>query len=394
MSESSTEAPIKTVTEDLKEGMLADEAVQAVGSVADIIVLGGRRADIFGSISGTNRAYIGGLEEEPQANEEIKIDGLTYVAGQRFRAAIRGALLDWRAFIDYQPNATEDELFQQVAEQLNIKSAAKEHMLPLLEQIYQMTDVQHVTCMMRQYRVIEPFSTAVFGLYGCVKRHMEYLIRQYYEARAAFLRGKKNLAEDDGQIEFPTTMAVEWSTIEERAAEINEQHQLDSSSPILLLINPPESLPRIIDFIIHTTDAVILEKSRALQAAINQFHYQGFCPKRPIARLVALSDFPMGALVDILLYINPKIKLPDYDQLITIINRRNTLERPMHEQEIKRHKCPAGLDDKAQVIWYVDEIMRIRKELVPLGQQYEKYYIRAARDVIDRQEKICAALDE
>lgn len=384
---------------------LADAADDAGMALVDdaLLILGGQTnnakrsplCDYFGPLDPKCQESIAGLEYDERNVSSLELSGLTHVVGERFKSELRKAFIDWEAFVDaHQTNMTTDLLFDQVAQQLNIKGDAKDYMLELVARVYEMSEAEHIMCMMRQYRVMEPFSTALFGLFSLLAQHIEHTISAYYEARIEFLRGKKYEAIDDGTLEFPMQSEVPWEQVAQRATELDEQYSLESSSAVLLLINPPDTVPRLFDFLIPAEFSAAHAQSLALQKAVDAFHYEGFCPKRPVTRIRALLNFPLGELCGALLKINPAANLPDYERIAKLLAEHSMPKKPEIKEMAAREKPPAGLADNAAVIWYVEHIMQVRKGLSAAAQEYERYYIAAASDIIKITAQIKEILEE
>lgn len=318
-----------------------------------------------------NKTILGGLESTGKTDRILTIGGTRYTTGGKYRYMLRDLILDWETFLNvYQESLDYDHLFSQVVKLLNIKENEnlRESMIDVIQEIYKLPAKQHLLCMMKQFMIYEPVSIAIHSIYIIFKHHFENIVKSYCSIRNAYIeKNKLNDAPND------------WNYLINHWNEQNNYYELDSSSIILLFINPPKGIKTEMRFLIkgnpHTTE---------LMKAIKKYHYTGFCPKVPHRRLTELLNFPFQEFKNAILSMDKNISFPNYTQIekemritlgkkITkpIINRKFNIENP-----------PSGLKEKMDIIkWYVSKILEMRKELLPEAKLYENYYTDMAEQL-------------
>jgi hypothetical protein len=355
----------------------------------------------------------GGLEYDPSEKKILTIDGVNYVVGDKFKTMLRDAFIDWGTFLElYQSNPDLDLMVEQATKLLNIKPTAevREFLLPAIARIYTMPLEAHVASMMRQFMVYEPVSMSILSLFMLIKDHFERIVRKFVEVRNQYIKTNKTKDKQN-----------DWNAVLERFEEANQENDLQSSSIILLLLNPPKDLGidrKKISLQIKVRGVQAID---SLQKAIKEFNYRGYCPKVPHERLGALLKFPLKEFCDAILALDPTVKFPDYQKLESRI-KEILLKKPakpaLSAQQLKDVKLPdlpenlkpimqeengrfvaqemhreidkqtgqsayhpgTTIDDKRLTLikWYVDNLLEMRKKLLSYCKEYENYYIQCA----------------
>jgi hypothetical protein len=175
---------------------------------------------------------------------------------------------------------------------------------------------------------------------------------------------------------------------------MNEQYNLDSSSIVLLFINPPTGLKSGINFNVKNLSNII----NTLKIAVKKFHYPGFCPKVPNERLTGLLNFPISEFINAIKELDNSVEFPDFDVIERIIKEH--LDKMPEAPTIPdvpalkdRETPPDGLDQISLAKWYIEAILELRKKLLPYGNKYEEYYVQKARIFTDLTNAIKAELN-
>lgn len=317
----------------------------------------------------------GGLEPTGNPAEIMSIDGLDYVVSDKFKMMLRDSLIDWGTFLEiYNDNLDFATLYDQMVKLLNVKENEnlREMFIPLVKKIYHLDANAHMACMLKQFMIYEPVSIAVSSLFTTIKLHYESLVLRFLHARNKYIL-TNNLPDKTNNID---ELLSSWS-------DMNEQYGLESSSIILLFLNPPKNIKNNL----HLT---IKSKKLDLKSSIRKFHYPGFCPKVPHERLKKLMEFPVSAFCSAIKSIDPDAKFPNYARLekITAEHLSKIPSKPKIQDTYERKKAPE-LEDKIQLAkWYIDEIFNLRKSLADIGKQYEEYYIKKARIISEITDEI------
>ena len=310
----------------------------------------------------------GGLESSKHARHLI-INSVDYVTSDKFKMMLRDSFVDWGTFQEvYQDAMTTDILFNQVIKMLDIKdSKNKDKMLSVVEDIYKMPSIGHMMCVIKQFMLYEPMSTAIHSLFITIKQHFEELVILYIKQRSTYI--KHHLTSD----------TINDDNFEEHLSELNDKYGNNTSSVLLLYMCHPEAH---LSFTIKK-----LSETKTLAAKLKKFKYAGFCPKVPHERIMALMEFPLNEIVAALYAIDPNIKLPNYpaveEHITTIlkpINRPKVPEKYKREELMTKKKITDAEIIK-RVKWYVDEILNLRKSLVPFAASYEKYFVTQAQQI-------------
>lgn len=340
--------------------------------------------------------FIGGLEPtKDDRNEVLCVGGTDYLLIDKFKTMLRDSLIDWGTFLEvYNDNINYSNMYDQVVRLLNIKENEnlRDMMVPLIEKIYKLPAAAHVSCMMKQFMVYEPMSIAIHELFTILKQHYEDIVKLFIDCRNDYIvKNKVKVKLND------------WDRLINRWDRLNVEHKLESSSPVLLFLNPPNRLKSNI----HYKIPQFVKETSVLKAAVKKFKYPGFCPRVPHKRLVMLLQFPINKFVDAIKKICPDKKLPDYGKIESLIVKTlsNKPAVPKITNEFKRETPPSNLIKLgkhkttdptpeinaariALIKWYVDKIMELRKQLLPVGKQYEKYYINLAKIITQTTELI------
>jgi hypothetical protein len=340
----------------------------------------------------------GGLEpNNTDRNEVLSVDGTNYVLTNKFKTMLRDSFIDWGTFLEvYNDNLTNAVMFDQIVKLLNIKENEnlEETMLPLVKKIYKLPAQAHISSLLRQFMVYEPVSIAVQSLFNTIKHHYENIVERFIVIRNTYILQKA--------IRVKTNT---WDKLLNEWNIANADHELESSSVILLFLNPPNNFKSGIHYKIPGKENVIDK----LRDAIKKFEYIGFCPLVPYKRLVGLLKFPINEFIQAIKELNPDEKIPDYIKMESvmagIVSKQS--KKPVIMDDIKRKEPPAELINalatlkpkhliskqeenlKMQLIkWYVNNILDYRKKLAPYGKKYEEYYIQIAKSMVDITELI------
>lgn len=344
-----------------------------------------------------DKYFIGGIETNDESYEIFKIDNTKYVFSDKFKAMLRDKLIDWGTFLEiYGENVEYDILFNEINKLLDINDNEnlKNVMLPMIQKIYNLPEKIHVSLMIKQFNIYEPLSIAIYSIFNTFKCHFEYVVHLFIEERNKYI--------ENNSIKVKLN---NWKDLLSYWSEVQSANDIDTSSVILLFLNPPNEFSSKI----HYKLSAEFEKDVAnLKEAISKFHYAGFCPKVPIKRLAKLLEFPLKDFINIIKKINPEVELPDYTEIEN--NMRNMLKNindyPIITDSIPRKIPPENLTDdnknlsdtelqkkKLNLIkWYVTSTLELRKKLLESGKKLEKYYINVAKLIVDINNNIKALL--
>lgn len=312
----------------------------------------------------------GGLDNTDDDNKYLEADDVTYVFNDKFKIMLRDAMIDWGTFLEiYNNNLTYTQIFDQVIKLLNIKENEnlREFMIPLLEKIYKLPASAHIASMLKQFTIYEPISVAIHGLFTTIKTHYEFIVELFIAERNKYILQHK-LKDKLNNI---ANLKKYWN-------EIDVQYSLNSSSVILLFLNPPNGLKSKLNFNI-SDNKINIEK---LKDSIHKFHYLGYCPKVPRIRLKAILEFPLKEFIICIKSINPNVVLPNYSYVETETKKylANMPISPIVDDTIVRKELPSNITDNiGKAKWFVDEIFELRKGLVKYGALYEEFYYNQAK---------------
>lgn len=310
----------------------------------------------------------GGLEPLYEDDETIEIDGFKYRTNDRFRSAIRESLIDWGTFKEIYGNPISNEtLFEQVNKILNLKPTPgfDNIIVEILKTLYELPAKIHVEAVFKQKALFEPLSAAIKLVFDQFKKHYEIIVEQYVLARNKYIENTKSADKINDFDEFVN-----------KSEEFDKKYNLQSSSPILLFINPPNGLKTHLHISVES-----LPQTLVLKKAIKHFNYPGFCPKVPKERLAKLLNFPIMEFVEVIKLMDPEMIFPDYKKISHKIEKllKSAPELPEITDDYKRKTIPDNLDIPSSIQWYVEEILALRKSLVDEAKKYTIYYNEQAQ---------------
>ena len=321
----------------------------------------------------------GGLEPSTNAAKVLEIDGIKYIVSEKFRTMLRDSFIDWGTFLEiYNNNLDYATMFDQMVKLLNIKENEnlREFMIPLVKTIYHLPAQAHIICMLKQFMIYEPMSIAVHGLFTTIKLHYEYIVETFINVRNQYISTHNS-----------TQKLNDLSMLKKYWEDMDLQYSLESSSIILLFLNPPEKLKSKIVFdVIGHSDIISKLKNK-----VKKFHYLGFCPNVPNIRLNALLEFPVNEFITVIKTLDPDIKFPDYAKLELEVTTelKKMPSFPTIIDDIPRLEPPKELTDNIELAkWYIDAILDLRKNLLKYGTLYEEYYVTQAKIFISITDKI------
>jgi hypothetical protein len=316
----------------------------------------------------------GGLEPDKDT-KTLDIGGIKYVISEKFKTMLRDSLIDWGTFLEiYHNNIDYMNMFNQIIKMLNIQENEnlRESLIPVVKKIYEMPMEVHMVAMIKQYLIYEPVSIAVHELFTTIKTHFEKIVILYINTRNEYII--KNHTGDKHN---------HYEKLYEYWSDLNNRHNFDTSSIVLFFINPPT---REIDSGIKFNIEGKMEKIKLLKKDLRKFHYAGYCPKVPYSRLKKLLSFPIDKFIEVIHDIDNKTVFPNYTQLESIISDelKNISPKPNIPDDYVRKELPTNLTtDVQKAKWYVDEILELRKLLMPYGKSYEDHYNDQAKAFIN-----------
>ncbi len=322
----------------------------------------------------------------------------TYEGPERFKYMMRNSLIEWNIFAEQLNESFDyDFVIKKVSELLDIRNAniVQTSIITILKSIYHLEPEQHIYCMIKQFTIFESKSMSIFLLFNVMKHHFEYIITKYIHLRNEYIAAKKL-----------KSATVDIERLKDKWEEINASMDDPTSSTMLFFFNKEsdddeDKIEWDIDDGTELKDA-----TTELKDAIRAFKYDGFCHKQASARLVSLLKFPLRAFLKAILLINPSFEVIDYDKLADEIKEiiKEKIQRPEIHVDYKLPEEPKDLlaeyeeADKKQrtnienhefarlklkiIRWYMDNIMLIRKKMLPYCELYEKYYLNSAK-IID-----------
>jgi hypothetical protein len=310
---------------------------------------------------------LGGLEKLDNDESVIDIDSIKYVIDDKFRSMLRNTLIDWESFLEvYHDSMDDNTMFNHIIRLLNLKDTKniKDMMLPLVKTVYNMPIESHMAAMTKQFMLYEPVSYAIHSVFSTIKRHYENIVEKYVIARNRYILLNKTTDKEN-----------DWVELVKYWADLNDEYELDSSSIILLFLNPPKGLNSKLHIELKSVPETI-----TLKAGLKKFHYPGFCPKVPKERLDKLLTFPLDLFVSAIKKLDPDAKFPDYKNLEKLVSDilKKKPSKPDLTDNIPR-ESPPDIKDKIELIkWYVDKIFELRKKITSYGKKYEEYYTQHA----------------
>lgn len=313
---------------------------------------------------------IGGLEPSLDDPKTLDIDGVTYIVSDKFKSMLRDSFIDWGSFLEiYQDNLNYTLLFDQMVKILNIKENEnlKEFMIPLVKKIYELPAEAHLACMLKQFMIYEPISVAIHSLFTTIKLHFEFIVEMFLNTRNKYILEHTTKDKPNDIL----TLKKYWE-------DMNQQYDLESSSIILLFLNPPDGLKSKMNFNIIGKESVIAP----LRDAVKKFHYLGFCPKVPQMRLKALLTFPINDFIMAIKSLDSTAKFPKYNLIENMMTKEiSTMpDKPKIIDDIPRDTVPKELTNNIDLAkWYIEAILSLRKKLLKYGYLYEDYYTKQAK---------------
>lgn len=320
---------------------------------------------------------IGGLEPNKNDRDELlAVGGTEYLLTDKFKTMLRDAFIDWGTFLEvYNDELDRNNMFDQIVKLLNIKENKnlRTMMVPLLKKIHGLPAKSHITCMMKQFMIYEPVSIAIQAVFSDVKYHYESIVHKFVDARNAYIADKNLRVKPN-----------DWDKLIDNWSTENDRNDYDSSSIILLMINPPNKPKHRMHTRVPGLDADI----KKLVVGIKKFQYPGFCPKVPHTRLAKLLKFPINEFVKVIKALDPSATFPDYNDIEkSVAKLLKDAHAKLPEVKDKPHnKVPSNLLKDATeqgqlklIKWYVSDILEYRKGLLAVGQKYEQYYIDMAK---------------
>jgi hypothetical protein len=336
-------------------------------------------------MSSFNLYFTGGLEYTDDDEEQtVHVGGVEYLLTGRFKSMLRNAFIDWGTFLEiHGTNLDINSMFEEVVKLLNIEQddTVKDSFLELVKVIYDLPIKAHMASMLKQFMLYEPVSAALHGVFTTIKHHFERVVEKYVQLRNQYIDAK------DLSAKYKPN---KWCDLLAKMEKLDDEKELQSSSVVLFFLNAPKykSVAPHLD-----TD---LPESEALVRAVAEFKYPGFCPKVPDKRLQGLLEFPLAEFITAIKKISEELgtseNFPDYEELENQISKKmeELPAKPADPEEVPRQELPAELqregdvkelssEKKIKIIkWYVDHILEMRKALIPLGEEYEKYYLKSA----------------
>ena len=321
-----------------------------------------------------DRYCIGGLE--PCDSKTLTIDDTKYTTN-KFKAALRNTIIDWGTFLEvYNDSHSLCQMFDQAVRLLDLKD--NEHLrkdiLLTLKSLYELPDEAHLTCMLKQYVAHETLSIIIYNIFILIKLHYEKVVIKFLEVR------NKTKPKNPNDID---ALLKTW-------ADIDQQYDIDSSSIILLFLNPKlkSSNVKLSNSKIHYKTKNV--KTDRLTAAVKKFHYKGFCKRVPKERLDALLAFPINEFMTAIHDIESVLKIektefPDY----TLLEKKmadilkDVVDKPsMPKQQLIRDQPSSNLTSMEKARFYISKTLEIRKQLLPYGLQFEEYYSKLAEKLV------------
>ena len=309
----------------------------------------------------------GGLEYD--SNDITELDGIQYVFSNKFKQSLKNIFIDWGTFLDvYKNNIDYITMYDQINRIINLKNNEnlKETMLPLLKKLYHLPASIHMLIMVKQFMLYEPVSIAIKSIFLTIKNHYENIVLLFLKARNKYIT-VNNLNDKKNNI---TELISKWT-------KINDDYDLQTSSIILLFLNPPEEFNNELEIKISN-----IKKTEKLKNKIDKFNYPGFCPKVPNERLKKLLQFPIEYFIKIIKKLDSSIKFPNYAYIDNIIAQKlkNMPLKPNIDDNLIRLEPPEHIKDNIKLCeWYVTQILELRKSFVKEGIKHESYYIEYAK---------------
>jgi hypothetical protein len=337
---------------------------------------------------------VGGLESKnSDFDQSMDIGGVKYIVSGKFKSRLRDTIIDWHAFLNtYEDDMTKELLITNAIRLLNIHDTpdVRVRFIDVLDVIYNLPASRHMNSMIQQYIIHEPVSVVVEHIFHLLKKHYEQIVRLFVEIRNKYI--DKHEAGDgtagdgtagdgtagDGTVDKKNN----WDKLITKWNHANSKHKLESSSVILLFLNPPVPLKSHIHYKIAGKDNLM----RDIKQSIDNFHYPGFCPRVPVERLIKLLTFPISKFVDTINDLNnsidgtEQIKFPDYNKIEEKMKQilNEIPKRPDIKDEYGREPTPGDKKDIDLMKWYICAIFDLRKKIIEHSKQYESFYQKFA----------------
>lgn len=367
-------------------------------------------------------ALIGPINVYSGGRHPIKLNDTTYMIGDKLTTTLRQTYINWNAFLEiYHDSIDDDNLFQQVVNMFNLNTTEKlkPHITKVLHKIYHLSSLHHISCMIKQFVIKEPISMAIYNIFKIFKQYFESLVMKFLIERNQYIQRYNLQIEGKVQLNQIEYLQDKWNSL-------NDEHSYDTSSHILYFISHPHKDATVFYNILpinksdsststSTSTSVQPQSSvssvytpyappvnslkysdinqkkhketfKKIQSAINnlvekvkQFEYVGFCPKKPLDRLMSLLKFPVNNFHEVLLLLSDDFHPVDMKKLFNDIRMHLvSVEKPVIKEIKERSQLPKNLSHHEQICWYVKAILDLRKSLLSEGQKIERYYMKFA----------------
>ena len=359
------------------------------------------------AFSSLQHIYTGGLHclDDPtiSGGQSIKLFDESYnvVIGDKTKYQILDMNLDWDAilknywhdFDEFVKPSDTSNFVGSICNMFNFPYIDNtSELLSLLKQLYNLDDQHHLRAFIKLYKIHESLSLTIKPLYTIWRNHLEKLIVDFNNMRTEYIN--KYESKYINKINHLDQLVGQWS-------KIDTEYNINSSSKILLYFNPPATpgelpwisksdktwiIPKFYIRIGDIKDKLLYDAIQDFENQLNQFTYLGFCPCRPIFRLVELFKFPIKELIICLELLG---NIPaNYCHLYKHIENISTkIKKPkLNIEPIGRSiyiKNDASLSDQNNILkeirWYVEELLKLHMKLKKYILKYEKYYVNVAK---------------
>ncbi len=325
--------------------------------------------------------------------EHFNVDGIDYLLTEKVKTMLRNSIIDWGTFLEvYGEDVEFTILYKQITRILDINESDNlaEILLPILKKLYKLPADAHMRCMIKQYQVYEPMAIAVKSLFTIMKEHFEHLVKTFIIERNNFIikQGLRKAKTNDLD-----ELLIKWK-------RYNVDYNLDSSSVILLFLNPNDGLKSHIHYSVNHKDDNINKAIIKLKSAVDNFKYPGFCPKVSIERFILLMKFPINEFCEVISMFKGSKSITNYNKINELIANiiKDKPEKPHIKDTFTRdtppnellisykndHSNPTKNVNVCKLIkWYVSKILELRENLVDEGKKYELYYTVIAKNIND-----------
>ena len=316
----------------------------------------------------------------------------TFIVGTKVAVKLRDNILEWGAFKETY-NGSDSELGASGIKALcnvariilnNKNDLELDATLEVLRATYKLSNEKLCQVLTRRFDFGEPTKTALKSIFMNWRRHLEYSVINYSDARNRHIDEHP----ESGTKNNLGALYKNWMAID-------QYYNIESSSHLLLYSKFP-ARPYDIPWLrgefteddvwdihpaeFHWTISDIPETNlliRALNAS--DFTYLGFCPKAPKTRLLKLFSFPIEELYNATKALGGKVGTSSGLSIVTIRpDTQPTFAPPI----IKREVEPSG-NAVDMVEWYIDQFIKIYMTMKPHFEAVERYYVGMARKLSD-----------